>query len=274
MDWHDPQTAIELLRKAELELALQFENFRGQRRSYSSIIEARFEGCAVNRPTVSDIREMPLYSAADAAHFLRIPLSTARAWSFGQPYRPVEGQRRFEAVIAAADRKDHRLSFINLVELSVLATIRRLHSVPLPKVRTAMNYLRKKFPSPHPLADNDFKTNGVDLFVEKVGQLVNISKEGQVEMKDLIQAYLRGIQRDSKGIPIKLPLPIRDPLTQQPSKVVIDPSRGFGRPVVDGIGVRTEVVVERFRAGEGIASLAQDYALAADVVEDVIRLAA
>jgi len=177
-------------------------------------------------------------------------------------------------VIVAADPKGRRLSFMNLVELSVLAAIRRLHSVPLPKVRKAMVYLRRQFPTAHPLADHDFQTNGVDLFVEKFGQLLNISKEGQVEMKNLIQAYLRGIQRDGKGIPVKLPLPIRDPRTGEPSKVVIDPSIGFGRPVVDGAGVRAELVVERFRAGEGIASIASDYALPREVIEDVIRLAA
>lgn len=229
----------------------------------------------MSRITAKDIHEMPLYSPAEAAHYLRLPVSTVRAWSFGQAYRDSQGEpRRFEPVIAVADRKKRRLSFINLVELLVLAAIRRKHSVPLPDVRSALNFLRKKFPSAHPLSDHSFQTDGVHLFLEKFGQLLNISRDGQVEMQEIIQSYLRGVERDPKGIPIKLYLPSRDPTAQQPGKVVIDPSRGFGRPVVDGIGVRTAVVLQRFQAGEGISSLAADYALPTDVIEDVIRLAA
>ena len=53
--------------------------------------------------TVAKIREMPLYSAAEAARYLRLPASTVRAWSFGQGYRVQEGQRQFKAVISIAD---------------------------------------------------------------------------------------------------------------------------------------------------------------------------
>lgn len=222
----------------------------------------------MSRPTSKDIRETPLYSAAEAAHYLRLPASTVRAWSFGQTYRGRSGEPfQFEPVIAVADRKNRRLSFINLIEILVLAAIRRRHRVPLPQVRNAVSYLRKRFPSPHPLADHDFQTNGVDLFVEKFGEILNISREGQIEMKQLIEASLRCVERDDKGIPVKLYL-ARD---HRRSCVVIDPNRGFGRPVLDGSGVRTEVVVERFNAGEAIASLADDYALDVNVIEDIIR---
>lgn len=53
--------------------------------------------------------------------------------------------------------------------------------------------------------------------------------------------------------------------------VFIDPRYGFGRPVLDGRGIRTEVIVERFRAGEPIESLAADYALGTDVIVEIIR---
>ena len=53
--------------------------------------------------------------------------------------------------------------------------------------------------------------------------------------------------------------------------MVIDPERGYGRPVLDGRGIRTEVVIERFQAGESITSLANDYGLSAATVEDILR---
>ena len=40
--------------------------------------------------------------------------------------------------------------------------------------------------------------------VERLGQLINASKEGQTAMREILQAHLRRIERDGKGLPIKL----------------------------------------------------------------------
>lgn len=217
----------------------------------------------MTRPTAADIRQMPLYSAAEAARYLRLPVSTVRAWSFGQ--------RGFRPVVDAADPEGRRLSFVNLVELLVLAAIRRQHHVKLQQVRGAVEFLQKRYPSAHPLADNQFQTNEIDLFVEKYGQLLNISRDGQLAMKEGIQRYLKLVERDASGVPFKLHLPRRADTPEPMAAVVIDPARGFGRPVLDGRGIRIEIVVERFRAGESIADLAEDYGLSGAMVEDILR---
>lgn len=225
----------------------------------------------MTRLNASDIRKMPLYTAAEAGRFLHVPVSTVRAWAFGQGYKVKNEGRRSEPVIGSADRKGRRLSFLNLVELLVLAAIRRHHHVPLPQVRRAINYLKKKFPSPYPLADHQFQTDGLSLFVEKFGELLNISQDGQLAMKSLIEAHLRLVERDTTGLPFKLHLPGVGKSSLQRTAVVIDPRFGFGRPVLDGKGVRTEVIVERFQAGETMASLADDYSLPVTVIEEIIR---
>lgn len=226
----------------------------------------------MTRPNYADIRHMPLYSPAEAARFLRLPASTVRAWAFGQGYKARHGEpRQFEPVITTADPVKRRLSFVNLVELLVLAAIRKQHQVKLQQVRSAVEFLRKRFPSKHPLADNDFQTDGIDLFVEKYGKLLNISRDGQIAMKHVIQQYLQLVERDASGVPFKLHLPRRANAPEPLAAVVIDPERGFGRPVLDGKGIRTEVIVERWKAGESIASLADDYALSASMIEDILR---
>jgi len=226
--------------------------------------------------SVSELREVPLYSFTETAHYLRLPLSTVRAWCLGQRYYDAKRiPRRFASVIDIADHKAKRLSFINLVELFVLAAIRRKHEVGLPQVRQAVAYLKKKFPSPYPLADHEFQTNGVDLFAEKFGELLNLSKEGQVEMKELLLAHLKCVQRDPAGIPIKLYLVPRNPrldiTRRERGAVVIDPRFGFGRPVLDGTGIRTDVVIERFSAGEPLEALAEDYGRPREDIEEVLR---
>ena len=48
-------------------------------------------------------RDIPIYSAAGAAHYLRIPENTLRAWVYGRPYKTTDGQRRTRPVIVPAD---------------------------------------------------------------------------------------------------------------------------------------------------------------------------
>jgi uncharacterized protein (DUF433 family) len=225
----------------------------------------------MNRPSVNDLRHRPVYSAKEAAQYLRLPGSTVRAWAFGQNYR-VNGEiRRQEPVIATADPANRRLSFINLIELLVLAAMRREHKVDMRTVREALSYLRKAHPSDHPLADHVFQTDGVQLFVEKYGAILNISRDGQVEMAELIRRYLRLVERDASGVPFKLHLPRRADSPEPMVAVVIDPLRGFGRPLLDARGIRTEVILDRFHAGESLASLAADYEIDQAVVEDILR---
>lgn len=218
----------------------------------------------------TDFRETPLYTATEAAHYLRVPVSTVRAWAFGQGHRK-DGSRQFKSVIELSKRQGRQLTFINLVELFVLSAIRRRHGVALPQVRRALDYLKKSFPSPHPLADHEFQTNGVDLFAKKFGEYLNLSRDGQIEIKQLIEARLRCVMRDAAGVPLKLYLSPRSAEGANLGIVLIDPRFGFGRPVIEGTGIRTEVIVGRFSAGETIDSIAEDYGRSRDEIEEIVR---
>jgi hypothetical protein len=108
-----------------------------------------------------DPRELPAYRLPEAAHYLRIPVTTLRAWVLGQDYDTAAGRHRhFAPVIRLPSQTPPRLSFINLVEAHVLDAIRRQHEIPLQKVRQALSYLRKIIPSSaYPLADQHFETD-------------------------------------------------------------------------------------------------------------------
>jgi len=220
--------------------------------------------------TQRDLREVPAYGIAEAAGYLRLPLSTLRAWMLGQRYRAGDAQRFFKPVIEIADRKGRLLSFINLVEAFVLAGIRREHEIPLPKVRRALDYVRRTFPAPRPLAQERFQTDGVDLFVEKFGALIGATQEGQLQMREIIRDRLKHVRRDPQGVPEKIVL---FPAHSRSAKgaVVIDPRLSFGRPVLDGLGVRTAILYERFMAGEDVSDLARDYDAPPEAIENAIR---
>jgi uncharacterized protein (DUF433 family) len=219
---------------------------------------------------VTDVRDVPAYSIPEAAHYLGIPKSTLRAWFVGQ--RRPDGQWQFRAVIRPADPKEVALSFNNLVEAYVLTAIRRKHAIPLPKVRASLGYLTNRLSSTRPLLEQQFATNGVDLFVEHLGQIINISRDGQVEMAELIRAYLDRVDRDAKGLPVKLyPFMRNQPPKEQPRTVVIDPRVSFGRPVIAGTGIPTAVLAEQFKAGDAVPELAHEYGADEEAIWDAIR---
>lgn len=213
--------------------------------------------------TQQDLRELPAYSIAEAAGYLHMPKTTLRAWMLGQ--------NSFRPVIEIADRKQRRMSFINLVEAFVLAGIRREHSVPLPKVRKAVEYLRRTFNSSRPLADEHFVTDGVELFVEKFGALIGATQDGQVQLREIIRDRLKYVRRDPNGVPEKIVLFPGPSANRRGGSIVIDPRMSFGRPVIDGFGVRSAIINERFMANESIEDIARDYEVPVEAIQNAIR---
>lgn len=222
---------------------------------------------------LEDIRETPAYLMSEAAHYLAIPKSTLRAWCVGQTNRrPAGGTNFFRPVISPAQATPLVLSFSNLVEAHVLSAIRRQHDISMPRVRAALEYLKRVLHLRRPLLEQHFETNGVDLFVRHLGDTINISKHGQVEMADLLKGYLQRIERDPSGLPIKLFLVTRNqPVREQPRTVVVDPRVSFGRPVIASTGIPTAVLAERYKAGDTIEALAADYGAAQADIEEAIR---
>jgi uncharacterized protein (DUF433 family) len=90
-------------------------------------------------------------------------------------------------------------------------------------------------------------------------------------MRELLDAYLHCVERDARGVPVKLYLPTVKPASVERGVIVLDPRISFGRPVLDGTGIRTEIIVDRFRAGEPIDSLVSDYGRSREEIEAVLR---
>jgi uncharacterized protein (DUF433 family) len=220
----------------------------------------------------ADIFDKPAYPASEAAYILNLPPATVKAWSFGQTRRD-DGSVRFKAVIRAADTRKKLLSFANLCELHVLAAIRRVHRVSLPKVRDSVEYLRSQLGADRPLIDRQFKTNGIDLFVEQASKLLNVSRQGQEALRGEFELALARIERDNQGNPIKLFPYSRttDHTAEQPKSVVIDPRLSFGRPVLTQSAVPTEVIFDRFQAGDSLEDMALDYNVDEKEIEEALR---
>jgi len=223
------------------------------------------------------VLEVPLYSVFEASRYLQIPENTLRSWVSGRSY-PSGASRRSAPVIELADPANSRLSFSNLTEAHVLDALRRQYQVELPQIRRAVSYLREHFRSPHPLVHHQMLTDGKHLFVEAAGlkDVINASRHGQLAMRDLIGLHLQRVEWDKDGFVSRL-----YPFTRsrrnaaeessQPRVVTMDPRVEFGRPVLKVSAVPTAVIADRYKAGESIADLADDYGEDPLNIEEAVR---
>jgi uncharacterized protein (DUF433 family) len=206
-----------------------------------------------------EIRQLPAYSVPEVAKYLHLPVGTLRSWVNGRYYPTREEKRYFAPLIEIPNERRKLLSFTNLIEAHVLSAIRRDHQIPLTKVRGALDYIQEKLKLPHPFASLEFQTDGIDLFIEGFGELITVSRDGQIALKAVLQTFLSRIERDEKGYPLKLFPFLKNPDINAPRTVVIDPRISFGRPVLVGTGIPTAILAERFKAGDSIDELAEDY---------------
>lgn len=215
-----------------------------------------------------DPRILPRYSIAEAAQYVRVPVTTLATWVRGR----AAGTLHAEPVILLPS-SSRLLSFQNLVEAHVLGSIRRHHGVPLQRVRKALTFVQKKLAQPHPLITARFETDGVDLFVDELGKLLNVSQDGQVAIRAALQASLRRVEHDADGLAARLFPFVCTGDADEPKSIVVDPRISFGRPILAKTGIPASTVVGRLKAGEPLESIVSDYGITLEQVTDAIRCA-
>src|SRR4051812_4036299 len=99
---------------------------------------------SISRRRGSDFdRDVPAYTLAEAARYVRLPVATLRSWVLGRQYPTAEGHTNFPPLIRPASSRPPWLSFSNLIEAHVLRSLRSDHGVPVKELRRALSYAEK-----------------------------------------------------------------------------------------------------------------------------------
>jgi len=211
---------------------------------------------------VSDDRlELPLYGLSESALYLRVPIKTLEYWVFGRD--------KTLPLIRVAGKHPRSLSFMNLLECHMLAAMRSLYDLRLPKIRRAVAHLNKHSEFKHPLIERPLYTNRVDVLLKEIDGILNISRDGQFVIPELVEIHLERIEYDQRTL--KFYPFVRQRAAGEPKFIVINPSVGFGKPVIAGTGISTAVIASRFNARESVPDLAKEYGLEETQIEEAIR---
>lgn len=215
-----------------------------------------------------DPRELAIYTPADAASFLGIKQTTLASWLHGRRYPKKSAPGIFFPLLKPADTEHRLLSFFNLAEAHVLAATRYEYQVSIGAVRRALETLREKYPSEHPLISREFFTNGEDLFIKTVDENENLSRPGQLNLKPIMDKFLAHIGRDKNDIVDRI-YPIIKGLPQDKTIGIIH-GVASGQPVLSGSGVPVWVIHGRHSAGERKESIAKDFGITVSKVKRAI----
>lgn len=212
----------------------------------------------------------PAYNLAEAARYLRLPVATLRSWVLGREYPTAEGAGRFPPMIRPACPRPPLLSFWNLIEAHVLRSLRTEHGVPVKAVRAALAFAERQLKIDRLLLREELRTHAGKLFLERYGELINLSASGQLAMRRLLAEHLERVEWDPSQFPVRLYpfLPMGLPRNRRP--IAIDPRIAFGRPVVLRQGVSTSAIAQRIDVGETVEDVAADYDLMPAEVEQAV----
>lgn len=217
-----------------------------------------------------DLRDQPAYGMAEAARYLKLPAATLHSWVAGRSYPTGEGRGSFAPLIHPPVRRPPALTFWNLIEAHVLRSLRLGHSVSIKDVRTALDYAQRKLKIQRLLLRRDLQTGAGMLFLERYGELVNLSRSGQLVIRQALERHLKRVEWDEWQFPVRLYPFLPDEEHSDRKPIAIDPKIAFGRPVVVRAGVSTAAIADRLDAAESAEEIAEDYDLTVEEVEQAV----
>lgn len=197
-----------------------------------------------------------LYTKPEAARLLEIPLPKVRRWADGYTFYH-GGERRLSVpVLRPQVPSAHAagvLTFLDLIELKFVGLFRE-QGVSMPAIRVAARVAGDLFRTDHPFAVRKFATDGSSIFAklerrdfpgaeEVPDRLIEDLVAQQYTFPDMTEAFFRKIDWGD-------PEAIRLWPMGKDKRVVIDPTRNFGKPIDQPTGVATLALYEASTSGE------------------------
>ena len=215
-----------------------------------------------------DIRDKPIYTVSAVARHLGIPSGTLRHWVVGRSY---SRRRRSAAVepLIHASASSGLISFNNVVEAHVLMPLRSRDLGRMSAVGRAITSAEATLGVDRLLLCDELRTSGQDILLDRLEQLLKLSRSARAAMRHMLAAALDRIDRDDDGLPIRL-YPFGPYGSANRKSIGIDPRIASGRPVVAGSVVETAALAGRVDAGEDLEAVADDHGLDVAQVLDAI----
>jgi len=209
-----------------------------------------------------------IYSLTQAARLIDVPRPRLRRWvlGYGRKYkgRVIEDPPVIRRQLEDIDGEPV-ISFFDLIEARFVDAFKD-HGLSLQAIRVASEKAAKRFHNDHPLSSRRFRTDGATIFAEVADET------GEKQLLDLVRDQYAFERVLSPYLYAGLEFAGDDALLRwRPEsgdgRVVLDPRRNHGQPIIEDAGVPTAVIAEAFEAGLEYEQIASWYEVSLASVE-------
>jgi len=206
-----------------------------------------------------------IYTKSEIAKIFRIPYSRVSRWInryWGAQLKEEHGH----SYIWTIDNSK-AVDFYTLVELYILILLGEA-GVKTRDVINAHIELSKLYDTPHPFARKEIlesiKTDGKKIYFDVGNDTISLDGKKQFQI-GFIKVFFKNLSFDSELLANRL-----YPLGKN-KKIVIDPTRQFGHPVVGNTNIYPETIYNLHKAGEPNKFIAHIYEIEEKEVKDAIE---
>ena len=187
-----------------------------------------------------------LYSIPEASVLTGIPARKIKSWMMGYE----SGSRTKQPPLwksPVTESIDNTISFQDLLEIRFVNAFRQ-HGVLMPTIRAAVRQASEYFDQDYPFTCRQFQTDGRSIFAtveEKTGDesLIDLVKKQNVFNRVIKPSLYTGIEYDGEESSALRWFPV-----PKSKKVVLDPERSFGKPIITTAGITTNALYQSWLA--------------------------
>ncbi len=215
------------------------------------------------------------YTRAEAARLLGVHATKLNRWVMGYTYRHGEVAPVRQPALVPPSLPEMRglvaLSFVDLIELRVVKVLID-RGISLQRIRKARRYAQKHCLVDHPFASRRVYTVDRNVFIELLSSdgatdFLELTHRGhlQIQAGGLVEGFLDEVAFDDKRSLAHKWWPLG-----RAFPVTLDPTVASGAPVLEGTGVRTDVIAA-LATRTSVADAADAYRLGSEPARAALR---
>ncbi|TRZ41664.1 DUF433 domain-containing protein [Robertkochia solimangrovi] len=214
-----------------------------------------------NQPTLGQ----GIYTASEISQILRLPYSRIYTWM--NKYWDGKLGDEYGARYSWKSEGSKAVSFHTFVEFYVMMQFSEAGVKPK-KVLQAHKALSDLYDTPFPFAIKSvlegIRSDGNHIYLNTIEGIISLDGTRQFNLK-IIDLFFVKLEFDQNELASRF-----WPLGKDKS-ILIDPSRKFGHPVIDGKNITPDIIFNHFKAGDPVPYIAHVYQLTEEEVNHAVE---
>jgi len=204
-----------------------------------------------------------IYTIPDVSSILGLPQNKVRRWL--KEYWNTQFGKSDQYSFSDGAGRELVTNFFTLIEFFAFYQLRE-EGVSAQRIVKAHHVLEKALHTKYPFAKSSIYTDGKQvLFSGEVGEIIQADDSLQITIKEVFEPFCKKVDFNKDDLAERF-----FPMGKE-HKIVIDPKRQFGQPVVGDTNILAETVYDLFRGGESIDVIVSLFNLTIDQVQDAIN---